>query len=128
MTEELQGQLSIMLSQLSDTLGVAIPKLWEWALLQVQVETITSILVILFSIVAMISCISYWKFFIRLYRGKELDGDTESLYFVGGGILTIITIIMFILGSRALFKLIGYMVNPEYSAFRLIVEELAKLN
>jgi len=119
----LETKMTELLDQLAGKLGVASSKIWEWAMLQVKVDlvvnSLTVILVVIFTTIyvkCLIKALNNWQ---EIY-----NNDKENLY---GTILTVIGCCLLVLDVVALCMAISIpslLINPEYAAFKNIVEQL----
>lgn len=121
----LEQKMTDLLAQLSSKLGVATEKIWEWALLQVKVEIITTIVM---SAIIMLACYITYKV-IRRFRGKW-EGwlcDYEPFSYLVVLVWFMLLSILVIVSIFDLCQLPQYFINPEYSAFEIIVKNLSKI-
>ena len=124
MSDMLQEQLVENLQQLANTLGIAVNKLMEWGMLQVQVEIYQSILMIV--IASLFICFTVKFLCYVLKKWNEIcNNDTECFWIGGCSLISLVAIIMLVCGISGIENLIQYIINPEYSAFKIIIEELS---
>ena len=127
----LESKIAEMLGQLSDKLGVASSKIWEWSLLQVKVEVVTNIVIAIVAIVASILSYKIVKRYLEWRKVKkkarEWD-DTDDIFPSILGITAIVFLVSFDLYAiSGLIDLPKLLINPEYAAFENIVKQLGSL-
>ena len=123
MSEILQKQLAESLQQLADALGIAVTKIMEWGTLQVQVEIFKSILTILITIFIIVFTVKLIRYVFAKWD-EMYKKDTEAPWIIACVLFFILSVIMFFCGIDTIGNLIQYVVNPEYSAFKIIIKEL----
>jgi hypothetical protein len=114
-----------MLDKLSQQLGVASSKIWEWSILQVKVDLITDIVVILLAIGL---TLLFAKYSIRTYKNwDDICYSTQGNIIVALVIFGALLFIFDIFAIISIFELPRLIINPEYSAFQNIMNQLSKL-
>ena len=125
----LESKIAEMLGQLSEKLGVASAKIWEWALLQVKVEVVTSIIQVILAIGLSFGA---YRYYLWLYKNwKELNKwknmNKQFTHIVLSIVLAGTLIIFDTISIVTLFELPKLLINPEYAAFENIVKQLGNL-
>lgn len=121
----LESKVAEMLGQLSDKLGVASAKIWEWSLLQVKAEIVTTVITIIAAILCTMLVLWFaWKY---LKNTDDMDGDTENFFDVILFVFVILVVVLDIVAILNSFSLPKLLINPEYAAFQNILEQLGKL-
>ena len=118
----LEEKVVDMLDKLAQNSGVASEKIWEWALLQVQVDIVVTLLVLFIG--ALLTIVSYVVIKKAIEKWDEMQENNADILVV---LLVSITAALLIVGFIFLFKLPGLILNPEYAAFQNVVGELSKL-
>jgi hypothetical protein len=121
----LENQIAEMLNKLSNKLGIASEKIWEWSLLQVQVEIVQAVVLI---VLTMISGYGFYRWFKYAYTNWDelYRYNKEFSHITGLSVYGIILAIMIIASCGGLYYLPQLIINPEYSAFQNILEQLAQ--
>ena len=122
----LEGKVVEMLEKLAQQLGVASAKIWEWSLLQVKVEIIQNIVFFLLS-VGLTFAVSKYALWIKKNWDDLYRKDLEPIHIVAVIVLGIFVTIMDIGAIMGMLDLPQLIINPEYAAFKSIVEQLGKL-
>jgi len=117
----IENKIAEMLGQLADKLGVASAKIWEWSLLQVEVEVVTNIIIIL---LAILTTVVFIKLLKKFDKATDLIEEALAVGLVVSGIAGIVLIIASVF---AMFELPKLLINPEYAAFQNIIEQLGSL-
>jgi len=121
----IEAKLTEMLGQLSEKLGIASAKIWEWSLLQVKVDIVTDIILLVLAVVATAGVVKYFAWAHKNW--EDINSDQEVVHFSAIAILALAVFILDIASIFALFALPKLLINPEYAAFRNIVEQLGSL-
>lgn len=119
---ELMDELPKLLNQLSEKLGFAGTKIWEWSLLNVQTHIVQSIIVILGFLLFSFAGYKLIKYILK----NDLFND-YAFYTVGIITWTIIEINWAIIAFCEIINLPNLFINPEWCAFQNIIEQLSKL-
>ena len=122
----LETKITEMLGQLSEKLGVASAKIWEWSMLQVQVEIIQTIMFFLLSIGCTFAVTKY-GFWIKKNWDEIYHKDHEGFHVINCCVIAAFVFVMNISVVVEIFDLPMLIINPEYAAFQNIIGELAKL-
>jgi len=124
----IETKVTELLGQLAEKLGVASAKIWEWSLLQVRVEIVTTIILTIFAILATIALAKVAKAVINMWKkaDKYKDG-VETIFTIGFIIAVACVISLDFIAFDKFIALPQLLINPEYTAFQNIVEQLAKL-
>jgi len=124
----LETKVTELLGQLAEKLGVASAKIWEWSLLQVKVEIVTSVILTISAILATIVLAKVARGVITMWKkaDKYKDG-VETIFTIGFVIAVICVVSLDFIAFDKFIALPELLINPEYSAFKNIVEQLSKL-
>ena len=121
----LEQKVIEMVDKLAAKLGVAASKVWEWAMLQVRVEAVKSIIAIAIALALIVVGAILIKKMLTVWGDTFKDTDTPlcfTPYIVG-----IVAIMAFCAAVEEIMNLVQYLINPEYSAFQNIVSQLSQL-
>lgn len=125
----LENKVTEMLGQLADKLGVASAKIWEWSLLQVKVDIVTSVLVFMIALaVTTLSLVAFKKY--ARWKKEKIKEDKWFECFEIDMAVVVIFIVIFVLdiySGMMLCELPKLLINPEYAAFENIVKQLGSL-
>ena len=121
----LEQQVSEMLVKLSDALGVASEKIWEWALLQVKVEIVQGLIIIGVTIALWIAVYAVIKKAVKEEIEMDFDNDIWPwfVFIIGGIVMSVLSVVSLVEAATMAEKII----NPEYAAFKNIISQLGKL-
>ncbi len=121
-----------IIDKLAIKIGIASNKIWEWALLQVKVDLVISL------VLGFIALIGTILFLIMLYKNfnKLVEKDSRFIHSeykkltIKGWIFIISGSILFIYNIFILpvvYYIPQYIINPEYTAFKDIINQLSQL-
>lgn len=124
----LENKVAELLGQLSDKLGVASARIWEWSLLQVKAEIVISIILAIAAILATIALAKMAKGVVGMWKkaDKYKDG-VETIFTIGFIITSICVISLDFVAFDKFINLPKLLINPEYAAFENIVKQLGSL-
>lgn len=124
---KMMEQLPSLLEKLSDQLGVASAKIWEWALLNVYVEVVTDFIVIGLTLILIFGIIIFNKWLNKNNLKCFTDYSDPTGYGVINIILGILCVIGIIISIISIFQLPSLIINPEWNAFQNIMYEVSQL-
>lgn len=116
----LEAKATELIAQLSGKLGVASNKIWEWCLLQVNVRIINTILLT-------VACIIGSLLVIKLARYLNKSEEYSGVLFVATGVFGVLLAFLDIAVIYELCTLPQLIINPEFSAFQILVEQIQML-
>jgi hypothetical protein len=119
-------QLPSLLEKLGNQLGVASAKVWEWSLLNVEVEIVNKLVWIGLTLLIVVGTIIYNKWINK----NDIKCSTRD-DLTGYGIINLILVALCIVGVIGslvyAFQLPSLIINPEWNAFQNIMTEVGKL-
>ncbi len=121
----LEQQMVETIQALSEKIGVASEKLWEWALIQVQVSIYQT--VGFFVLMMGLNWLFYKVTMIAYKKWNEIYSDWEFLIVLFVVILGLLVFILNVSLLCEIYNLPQYIMNPEFKAFQIIMNELGKL-
>ncbi len=112
-----------LLDKLAAEVGVASEKVWEWSLLQVQVDIYRAIGVVLFAIAASYVYYKILRHIVSQYDNVSfIHDDILSLQGIVFGMLGgVVVLTLLILAFIDLYSLPKLIINPEYAALERIL-------
>ncbi len=113
-----------MINLLSHKLGIPPHGIWEWAILQVRVEIYKGLLLIPLAFLTMLAQVKLIQQTQESMRTRNPDRPLLLFLVLIWGIITAIVYIKLL---QYCFMLPQYIINPEYSAFQIVVEQLSTL-
>ena len=117
----IEQQVTESLTRLSNNLGVSHEKLWEWGLLQVKAQITKSIFLLL--MIFLMWFMLYKIVRLIIFKWDMLGGETTGFLVTCGIIIVSISVAVL---PDLFSRLMQYIINPEYSAFKIIINELSK--
>lgn len=124
----IETKVTELLGQLAEKLGVASAKIWEWSLLQVRVDIVSTIIMVICAVLASVAVFKAIKKVIKMW--EKASYSNEGLPTIFTIALICAGIAVFSLDCVAFDKLINLpklLINPEYAAFENIVKQLGSL-
>ncbi len=122
----LETKVAEMLDKLSQQLGVASSKIWEWSMLQVKVEIFQNIIGFLLGMGLTFLVVKY-AFWIKKNWKDLYNKDYEFWHLLLVVVMGVFVGIFDIYSVYGILELPQLIINPEYSAFQNIMNELGKL-